>query len=116
MDNLPFSSMRSSHGNFVFLSGQVGHKDGKLVSDDFKEQTRQAIANVEITLATQGMSLTDVVDVLVFLIDPADYGPFNQVYAEFFHEPYPTRTCIGASWLPLGAKIEIKVLASSEVG
>jgi 2-iminobutanoate/2-iminopropanoate deaminase len=114
MAKLPFSPVREA-GNLVFLSGQIGLKGGELVSSDLQEQTRQAVANIESVLASQGMSLSDVVDVLALLVEAADYGPFNEVYAELFRAPYPTRTCIGAPWLPLGAKVEIKVVASRDL-
>ncbi|MFY9826276.1 MAG: RidA family protein [Thermoanaerobaculia bacterium] len=114
MAKLPFSPVRSA-GDSLFLSGQVGQKDGKLVSSDLKEQVRQAVANVEFVLASQGMSLSDVVDVLAFLVNADDYGPFNEIYAELFQEPRPTRTCIGVAWLPLGAKVEITARAARDL-
>lgn len=113
MKKLPFSPARHAD-NLLFLSGQIGQKDGRLVSDDLGDQVRQVVANLKAVLASNGLTLDNVVDALVLLVNADDYGPFNAVYAELFGEPYPARTCIGVPWLPLGAKVEIKAIASRE--
>ena len=108
--SLPFSPARIS-GNFVFLSGQIGLKDGKLVSDDIQEQTIQAIENASVILKDNDLSLGDVIDVTAFLINQEDYGAFNEAYMKSFSDPFPTRTAVTVKSLPLGAKVEIKIIA-----
>ena len=108
--SLPLSPICIS-GLLAFLSGQVGIKDGKLVSDDIREQTAQAIENVASVLKANGLTLEEVIDVTAFLINQDDYTAFNEVYAEHFKEPFPTRTTVTVKSLPLGAKVELKVIA-----
>ena len=108
--SLPFSPLRIS-GLHVFLSGQVGIKDGKLVSNDIREQTVQAIENVVSVLKANSLALEDVMDVTAFLVSQDDYDIFNEVYVEHFKEPFPTRTTVTVKSLPLGAKVELKVIA-----
>lgn len=108
--SLPFSPIRIS-GLLVFLSGQVGIKDGKLISDDIREQTAQAIENIRSILETNSLRLNEIVDVTAFLINQEDYNIFNEVYAKSFPEPFPTRTTVTVKSLPLGARVELKVIA-----
>ena len=57
------------------------------------------------------MSMRDVVQVQVFLVDIADFAAVNEVYKTYFQEPYPARAAIGAVALPASGKIEILVTA-----
>ncbi len=98
-------------GNLLFVSGQIGQKEGKLVSDDLKEQAAQAIQNLQTILEQNNLNLKDVVDVTAFLTDSSDYSDFNQEYAKAFPEPYPARTTVMVKALPLDAKVEIKAIA-----
>ena len=98
-------------GLLVFLSGQVGIKDGKLISDDIREQTEQAIENVAAILKANALTLNEIVDVTAFLTNQEDYDAFNEIYAKRFSEPFPTRTTVTVKSLPLGAKVELKVVA-----
>lgn len=75
------------------------------------EQTGQALANVEAVLRAGGKTLADVVKVNVYLTDMRDFQSMNQVYATRFEKPYPARTTIAVSALPLGAAVEIDVVA-----
>ena len=109
---LPFSLFRKS-GDLVFLSGQIGLKDGRLVDGGVRPELRQAVENVKNILIGVNLTLQHVVAVEIFLIAlKEDYASMNEVYAELFTPPYPARTCVGVKELPLGARIEIKVTAS----
>ncbi len=110
MANLPFSPIRRA-GDIVFVSGQIGLKNGKLVSDDLRGQVKQAVENICALLGGEGLSLSDVFDVAAFLTNPADYEEFNETYLELFSEPYPARTTVFVSGLPMGAKVELKVIS-----
>ena len=110
MANIPLSAYVKTK-DLLFLSGQIGLKDGKLVSEDFKEQTVQAIANVKKILNENSLDEKNVVDVLVFLVNQDDYSVFNEIYSQELTEPYPTRTVVTVKSLPLNAKIELKVVA-----
>ncbi|OGE87550.1 MAG: hypothetical protein A3J07_04910 [Candidatus Doudnabacteria bacterium RIFCSPLOWO2_02_FULL_49_13] len=100
-------------GDLVFVSGQIAMKDGELVVGGIREQTAQTIHNIKAVLAQNGLSLKDIVDVAVFLVEQADYNDFNDEYAKFFQEPYPARTTVTVKSLPREAKVEIKVIVKS---
>ncbi|MCK2243111.1 MULTISPECIES: RidA family protein [unclassified Crossiella] len=97
---------------FVHLSGQtpVG-PDGKLVQGSVGDQTRQCFANLFAVLDAAGLTPDDVLKCTVFLTDMADFAAMNAVYAEQFAQPFPARTTIGVAGLPLGANVEIELIA-----
>ena len=113
MVNYPLSSIRQV-GNVYFISGQIGKKGDALVSENIEEQTAQAIANIAEILKQNGLELKDVVDVVAFLTEQGDYEKFNEAYAKGFQEPYPARTTVTVKSLPMGAKVELKVIVSRE--
>lgn len=98
---------------WVFLSGQtpLDPKTGKLVEGGIAEQTRQCFENLFGVLKSAGLSPEAVVKVQVFLTDMADFKAMNEIYAEQFEAPYPARTTLGVASLPLGADIEIELIA-----
>ena len=108
----PFSPAVRS-GDFIFLSGQVAQRpaDGTLVTGDVAAQTEQIFHNLDAVLRAAGRSLADVVRVGVYLTDMKDFSTMNAVYARHFDAPYPARTTIAVAALPLGASVEIDVVA-----
>jgi len=100
-------------GRFLYLSGQAGldPATGKLVEGDVRAQTAQCFRNLFEVLKAGGMTPDQVVKVNVFLTDMNDFAAMNEVYAAQFEEPYPARTTIGVAALPLGARIEIELIA-----
>lgn len=100
-------------GEFVYLSGQtpIDPKTGKLAEGDIAAQTAQCFTNLFAVLAAAGLTPDDVVKVNVFLTDMADFAAMNVVYARQFNPPHPARTTIGVASLPLGARIEIEMVA-----
>jgi|SRR3989344_3588722 len=110
MINFPLSASKRVN-DILFISGQIGQENGQLVSDGLEEQTVQAINNLKNILKEEGLSIKNVIDVTVFLIDQNDYIALNEVYAKEFKEPYPTRTVVTIKSLPLGAKVELKAIA-----
>ena len=109
----PYSHAAEQHG-FVYLSGQTPVEPGTttLVGGGIEAQTRQCFANLGAVLAAGGLGFDDVVKCNVFLTDMGDFAAMNAVYAEVFAEPYPARTTIGVAALPLGASIEIEMVAA----
>jgi 2-iminobutanoate/2-iminopropanoate deaminase len=77
-------------------------------------QAEQALHNIEAILRAAGSSLDRVVRATAYLTNMDDFGIFNEVYARYFPEDFPARTCVEVSRLPLGALVEIDVIA--EVG
>ena len=111
MSNFPLSSFKQA-GNLIFISGQVGQKEGKLVSESLEDQVIQAVANIVEILKQNGLGLENIIDVTAFLVNQEDYALFNEVYAKQFTAPYPTRTTVTVKSLPLSAKVELKAIAS----
>jgi 2-iminobutanoate/2-iminopropanoate deaminase len=101
-------------GEWLVVSGQVGVADGRLVSGGVPGELRQAIANLEAQLATEGATLADVVKTTVFLRHMNDYTVMNEVYVDCFGDHRPARSAIGVSDLPLGALVEVEAWAHVE--
>jgi 2-iminobutanoate/2-iminopropanoate deaminase len=101
-------------GDMVFCSGQLGIDPvtNKLVISGTADEARQSIENIRTVLEAAGSSLEKVVKVTIFMTDLDHFKEVNVIYAERFSEPFPARTTVGVSLLPLGASIEIEVVAS----
>ena len=97
----------------VAAAGQVGSTPDGTVVDGVGPQTRQALANVAKVLEASGASMDDVISMRVFLTDPSQFDEMNQVYADAFRAPYPTRTTVYVG-LPEGLLVEIDALAVVE--
>ncbi|WP_456278645.1 RidA family protein [Bacillus sp. AK128] len=108
----PYSHAVES-GDLIFLSGQtpVDSKTGRLVEGDIVEQTNQCFKNLFSVLEAAGLTPDHVQKVNVFLTDMDNFTAMNEVYSKQFSEPYPARTTIGVSSLPLGAQVEIEMIA-----
>lgn len=100
-------------GGLVFASGQLplDPATGKFPEGGIKEQTRQSLTNVSHVLEAAGSSLNRVVKTTVFLSDMANFGAMNEVYAEFFAQPFPARSAVAVKTLPKDALVEIEVVA-----
>jgi 2-iminobutanoate/2-iminopropanoate deaminase len=100
-------------GNLVYLSGQtpIDSATGKLVEGDIISQTEQCFKNLFAVLQSAELTSDDVMKVNVYLTDMKDFGAMNTVYEKQFNSPPPSRTTIGVSELPLGAKVEIEMIA-----
>jgi 2-iminobutanoate/2-iminopropanoate deaminase len=95
----------------LVVSGQIGVRDGKLISGGTVEQLRQALANLRALLEAEGASLASVVKTTVFLRHMSDYGPMNEAYAAVFGDHRPARSAIGVAELPLNALVEVEAWA-----
>ena len=108
----PYSQAVRS-GDHVFLSGQtpIDPASGALVDADVAGQTQRCFDNLEAVLAAAGLTFDDVVKVNVYLTAMDDFAEMNAVYARRFAEPFPARTTVAVAALPLGAQIEIEIVA-----
>ena len=97
----------------IYVSGQlpVDPATGEFAREDIKAQTKQSLTNIKNILASAGADMSDVTKTTVLLQDIADFGAMNEVYAEFFTEPYPARAAFQVAALPKGAKVEIEAVA-----
>jgi 2-iminobutanoate/2-iminopropanoate deaminase len=109
---LPFSD-GVRIGRLVILSGMLGIRPHtlELAAGGLEAQTRQTFDNLASVLAAHGMSLRDVVRVQVMLADIADWPGFNDIYREYFSEPFPARSAFAANGLALGARVEVEAFA-----
>lgn len=109
----PYSQAIEANG-FVYASGQlpIDPATGVFPEGGVKEQTRQSILNAQAILRSAGLELSNVVKTTVLLSDIADFAAMNEVYAEFFGEPYPARSAFAVRALPKGALVEIEMIAA----
>ena len=100
-------------GGLVFLSGQIAldPERGRLVDGSIEDETRQVLANLRAVLAAESLALDAIVRTTVYLTDLADFPRVNQIYAEFFTEPFPARATVQVAGLPRGARVEIDAIA-----
>jgi len=107
---VPISASRRG-GNLVFTSGQVALKDGKMVEGNIDEQMYQVMKNLNTVLEGEGVGFEDVVKTTIYVTDMKIYDEVNEIYAEYVSEPYPAREVVCVKALPLGASVEISMVA-----
>lgn len=100
-------------GQLLFTSGQVpiDPETGAIVEGGIQEQARQSLNNIKAILNAVGTNMGAVVKTTVFLQDMNDFAAMNEVYAQFFQEPYPARSAVQVGRLPKDALVEIEAIA-----
>jgi 2-iminobutanoate/2-iminopropanoate deaminase len=100
-------------GGFVFLSGQIPlvGQTGKVVQGMIKEQTEQVFVNIKALLASEGLTLNDVVKTTVFLASMNEFSAMNEVYTGHFTAAPPARSTVEVARLPRDVRVEIEVVA-----
>ena len=102
-------------GEYVFFSGQTAMNtvvEGEEVTKgSIEEQTETVFANLSAVMEAAGVHSDDVVKVNVYLTTMDHFDRMNGVYKDFFNAPYPARTCVAVYQLPLGADVEIEIIA-----
>lgn len=100
-------------GNTMYVSGQLGldPETGAFPADEIKAQTRRSLLNIQAILASEGLTMQNVVKTTVLLKDINEFAAMNEVYAEFFTEPYPARAAFQVAALPKGGRVEIEAIA-----
>lgn len=109
----PYSQGIAATGTTVYLSGQlpINPATGAFPKGGIQEQTRQSLLNAQAILASEGLTLANVVKTTVLLSDIANFVPMNEVYAQFFEQPFPARSAFAVRDLPKGALVEIEMIA-----
>ena len=111
----PYSQGIEVNG-FVYASGQLPLDPATgTFPEGIKAQTRQSLLNAKAIMEAAGLSLNDVVKTTVLLADIADFAEMNEVYAEFFSEPYPARSAFAVKSVPKGALVEIECIAAKKI-
>ncbi len=109
----PYSQAIEVNG-FVYASGQlpIDPATGAFPEGGVKEQTRQSLLNVKAILEEAGLTLSNVVKTTVYLADIGDFAAMNEVYSQFFAQPFPARSAIAVKALPKGALVEVEVVTA----
>jgi 2-iminobutanoate/2-iminopropanoate deaminase len=108
--HLPFSPAVVV-GDLVFISGQASvDAEGKIVPDTFEGEFRRSIENVRKVLEAAGTDLAHVIQTRNYVRDAEEVALYNQLYREYFKEPFPARTTI-TNCLPPNLRYEIEVVA-----
>ena len=109
----PYSQAVRTPGGLLFLGGQtpIDPATGRLIDGDVGEQTRRCFTNLFAVLAAAGAGPEHVQKVNVYLTDMTDFAAINEAYAEQFAAPFPARTTVAVAALPLGARVEIELVA-----
>lgn len=108
----PYSQAIEANGT-VYVSGQlpINPATGEFAEGGIQAEARQSLTNIQNILATEGLTMQNVVKVTVLLADIGNFAAVNEVYAEFFKAPYPARSAFAVAALPKGANIEIEAIA-----
>ena len=97
----------------LFISGQlpINPKTGEM-PEDVAAQTKQSLSNLKAILEQDGLTMSDVVKTTIFVKDIEEFAVVNEVYGEFFVEPFPARSTIEVARLPKDAKVEIEAIVT----
>ncbi|MPM32419.1 2-iminobutanoate/2-iminopropanoate deaminase [bioreactor metagenome] len=108
----PYSQAVSANG-FLYLSGMlaIDPQTGSLVGEDAPSQAKQILKNISALLASEGLTIENVIKTTVFLTDLSAFGAVNAVYGETFAKNPPARSCVEVSRLPKDALVEIECVA-----
>lgn len=100
-------------GGFIFTSGviPVDPQTGE-IGESIEEQARQAFTNLCNLIEASGSYVSQVVKTTVFIKDMEDFTRINEIYAEFFKEPFPARSCVEVARLPKDVKLEIEAIVA----
>lgn len=109
----PYSQAIEVNG-FVYASGQlpIDPATGAFPEGGVQEQTRQSLLNVKAILEEAGLALANVVKTTVYLADMGDFAAMNEIYLQFFSQPFPARSAVAVKALPKGALVEVEVIAA----
>ena len=98
--------------NLIFTSGQIplNPSSGKIVSEDFNEQTEQCLKNIKGIVLEESLSINHIIKLTVYLTDLSNFDKLNKVFENFFLNTYPARSVIEVSKLPKNSQIEIEAI------
>ena len=106
----PYSQAIECDG-LLFISGQIPVDPSTgTMPDTVGGQARRSLTNIKAIAEAAGYDMSDCVKLTVYLTDLSAFAEVNSVYAEFFSEPYPARSCIEVSAIPKGAMLEIDAI------
>ena len=107
----PYSQAQIS-GGFVFASGQIPIiPETGMLAEGLEAQANQVFKNITALLAAAGSDISKIVKTTVFIKDMNDFGAINAIYAKYFTDPFPARSCVEVARLPKDVLLECEVIA-----
>lgn len=108
----PYSQAVEVNG-MIYCSGQIAidPSTGELVLDDIQKETKQVMENISSVLTEANLTFNHVIKTAIFITDMGNFAPINEVYAEYFPENPPARSCVAVKTLPKNVNVEIEVIA-----
>jgi 2-iminobutanoate/2-iminopropanoate deaminase len=98
--------------NLFYSSGQIPlTSEGVMAAEDIEGQTHQVFQNIQAVLKAAGATLDTVVKTTVFIQDMNEFPIINEIYASYFKDHKPARSCVEVAKLPKNARIEMEVIA-----
>lgn len=106
-------SQAVEHNGTIYISGQlpIDPATGEFAEGGIKAEARQSLTNISNILASEGLTMANVVKVTVMMTDISNFAAVNEVYSEFFTAPYPARSAYAVAALPKNGNIEIEAIA-----
>ncbi len=100
-------------GDFIFTQGCIClTPEGKMLEGALEEHIHQIMKNLQAILEEAGVTFSNVVKTTIYVTDMSLYGTVNTIYGSYFSDPYPARETVCVKELPLGAKVEISMIAT----
>lgn len=100
-------------GGVFYFSGQIGLDPQTMtLKEGFRAQLDQIMSNIDGLLKSQDLKRSDIIKTSIFLTDLSNFSEVNEVYQNYFSEPYPARSCVQVSALPKESLVEIEVIAA----
>lgn len=98
-------------GNLLFASGQIPlNPETSEIPEGVEAQAEQAFANLKNLIEASGTSIDKTVKTVVFIQNMDDFAKINEIYAKYFTEPYPARSCVEVAKLPKGVLLEVEAI------
>lgn len=98
--------------NFIFTSGNIHlTREGNLLEGTVEEKTHQVMKNLKAVLEAAGVTFANVIKTTIYIINMEDYAKLNEVYSSYMSDPFPARETVSVKALPLGATLEISMIA-----
>lgn len=108
----PYSQAIEVNG-MVFTSGVIPVDSATgAIAESIEEQAKQAFSNLRNLIEASGASIDKVIKTTVFIKEMNDFGKINEIYASFFKEPYPARSCVEVARLPKDVLLEVEAIVA----
>lgn len=100
-------------GNMLYCSGQISidPKTNEVFTGDIQKQTEMVMENARAVLTAAGLGFGDVIKTMIFITDMNDFAKVNEIYAKYFPENPPARSCVAVSTLPKNVNVEVEIIA-----